>query len=137
MANGFYQSGRQALLTGGLVWGTDDVRMILIDTADYTVDLVNHDNLDDIPVAARVKVTALAGETASAGVADATDTTNTAVTGDSVEAIVLYKHTGTESTSTLIAYIDTATGLPVTPNGGDIVVQWDNGAAKVFRLVNA
>ena len=32
------------------------------------------------------------------------------------------------------AYIDTATGLPITPNGGDIIVTWDNGINKIFRL---
>ncbi len=34
----------------------------------------------------------------------------------------------------LIAYIDTATGMPVTPNGGDITIAWDNGANKIFKL---
>jgi len=34
----------------------------------------------------------------------------------------------------LIAFIDTATNLPVTPNGGDIIVAWDNGANKIFKL---
>ena len=37
--------------------------------------------------------------------------TFTSVTGPSIEAIVIYADTGTESTSPLIAYIDTATGL--------------------------
>ena len=58
----------------------------------------------------------------------------TSVTGASIEAIVLYKDTGTDSTSPLIAFIDTATGLPITPNGGDIIVTWDNGANKIFKL---
>jgi hypothetical protein len=47
---------------------------------------------------------------------------------------VIYKDTGTAATSPLIAYIDTATGLPVTPNGGDITVTWDNGSNKIFKL---
>jgi len=24
--------------------------------------------------------------------------------------------------------------LPITPNGGDIIVTWDNGINKIFRL---
>lgn len=28
----------------------------------------------------------------------------------------------------------TASGLPVTPNGGNIVVAWDNGANRIFKL---
>ena len=62
------------------------------------------------------------------------DVTFTSVTGASIEAIVLYKDTGTDATSPLIAFIDTATGLPITPNGGDIIVTWDNGANKIFKL---
>jgi len=65
---------------------------------------------------------------------DAADVTYTAVTGDPSEAVVVYKDTGVEGTSQLIAYIDTATGLPVTPNGGDITIQWDNGINKIFKL---
>lgn len=135
MANALYAAGKQALLTAGINWTSDDIRVVLVDSADYTVDLATHDNLDDIPVAARVATSAaLTGMSATGGVADAADVTYTSVTGDSIEAAVIYKHTGVESTSTLIAYIDTATGLPVTPNGGDIVIQWDNGSAKIFAL---
>ena len=135
MANSLYNAGRQGFLDGSIDWDTDDIRAILIDTADYTVNLSTHDNLDDIPGAARVAVSgALASKTVTAGVADAADVTFSAVTGDQCEALVLYKHTGTESTSRLIAYIDDATGLPVTPNGGDIQILWSAGDDKIFRL---
>lgn len=136
MANALYDSGRNAFATKLIDWVNDDIRAILIDTADYTVNLSTHDMLDDIPVAARVAVSSasLAGKSASAGVCDANDLTFSAVTGDVSEAIVLYLHTGVESTSRLIAYIDSATGLPVTPNGGNITVAWDNGANKIFKL---
>lgn len=60
--------------------------------------------------------------------------TFTSVSGASIEAIIIYKDTGTESTSPLIAFIDTATGLPITPNGGDIIVTWDNGTNKIFKV---
>ena len=135
MANELYASGREGFLDGSIDWDTDDIRAILIDTDDYTVNLATHDNLDDIPAGARVAVSgALTGKTVTGGVADANDVTWSAVTGDQSEAIVLYKHTGTESTSRLIAYIDSATGLPVTPNGGDIEAQWAATADKIFKL---
>lgn len=135
MANALYDKGREGFLDGSIDWDTDDIRVILIDTADYTVNLSTHDNLDDIPGGARVATSgALSGKTVTAGVADASDVTFSAVTGDVSEALVIYKHTGTESTSRLIAYIDSATGLPVTPNGGDITVTWDSGANKIFKL---
>ena len=135
MANALYDKGRQGFLDGSIDWDTDVIKALLIDSADYTVNLATHQFLNDIPPAARVATSAaLSGKTATNGVADANDLTFTAVTGDPSEALVIYKDTGTEGTSRLIAYIDTATGLPVTPNGGDINVAWDNGANKIFKL---
>jgi len=135
MANALYDKGREAFLNGDIDWLNDDIRIILIDLADYTPDLANHDFLNDVPVAARVAVSgALTSKTSTNGVADAADVTWPLVTGDPSEAIVIYQHTGSDATARLIAYIDTATGLPVTPNGGDITVQWDNGANKIFKL---
>ena len=135
MANALYDFGRNEFLIGDIDWLVDDIRAILIDTAAYTVNLATHDFLNDVPGGARIgPVTALAGKTAVAGVADANDHTFALVTGATVEALILYRHTGVETTSQLIAYIDTATGLPVTPGGGDIIVAWDNGANKIFKL---
>lgn len=78
---------------------------------------------------------AFVSKTVTAGVADAADLTFTAVTaGAACQALVIFKDTGTDSTSKLIAYIDTGAGLPVTPNGGDITVSWDNGANKIYKI---
>lgn len=135
MANALYDLGRQGFLDGSIDWDTNDVRAILVDTGAYTVNLATHQFLSDVAAGARIAVSgALAGKSVTAGVADASDVTFTAVSGATVEAIVIYQHTGVEATSRLIAYIDTATGLPVTPNGGDINVVWDNGASKIFKL---
>lgn len=141
--------------------------------------------------------------TVTDGVADANDVTFTAVSGNSVEAVVIFQDTGTNSTSRMVAFIDgqhtvkcaktttgtsipvdpltaaipngtvlrfstnetatltalanagdrtitvssttvtveavapsvaTGSGLPVTPNGGNIIVSWDNGANRIFKL---
>lgn len=137
MANRLYAKGRQGFLDGSIDWDTDNIKVVLIDVADYTVNDATHDNLDDIPAAARVATSGnLASKTVTDGVADAADVTLTAVTGDPSEALGIYKDTGVESTSRLIAYIDTvASGaLSVTPNGGNIDIAWDNGANKIFKL---
>ncbi len=135
MASALYDKGREGFLDGSIDWDTDDIRAILVDAGNYTVNLASHANLSDIPGAGRVATSdALASKTVTAGVADAADKTFVAVTGATVEAIVLYKHTGTEATSRLIAYLDTGTGLPLTPNGGDVVLQWDNGVSRIFKL---
>lgn len=145
MANALFDAGRNKFLIGSIDWTSDTIRAFLIDAADYTVDLATHEFLSDVPAAARVGGAAggtgradgvqLTSPTAVDGVADAADLTFTAVTGDECEAILIYKDDGAaETSSPLIAYIDTATGLPVTPNGGDITVSWDDGADKIFRL---
>lgn len=150
---------------------------------------------------------ALASKTVTQGVFDAADQTFTAVSGAAVQAVALYKDTGTSSTSRMIAFIAgkfvvtcdtqavstattiaveplkagipngtvlvfsngasatlsatanagdraltvsalaatitagsralapvTGSGLPVTPNGGNIVISWDNGVNKIFKL---
>lgn len=137
MANALYDAGRNAFARGDILWkasGGSTIKVILVDTADYTVDLAVHDNLDDVAGAARVATGTLTLLDPSAGVCDANDVTFSTVSGDPSEALIIYKDTGVESTSTLIAYIDSATGLPVTPNGGDILVQWSDGASKIFKL---
>lgn len=135
MANSLYDAGRAAFLQGDFGWDEADVRLILIDEADDTIDLAVDDNLDDRAAASRVATSSsLASKTTTAGVADAADVTLSTVTGDQFESIDIYEHTGTESTSTLIANIDTATGLPCTPNGGDITIQFDSGSNRIFKL---
>jgi hypothetical protein len=135
MANALYDAGRNAFLTGDIAWVTDDIRCVLVDLDDYTANLATHAFLADVPGAARVAVSGvLANKTATAGVAAADNITFSSVTGDQSEALVIYKHTGTDSTARLIAYIDSAQGLPITPNGGDITVTWDTGANKIFKL---
>lgn len=135
MANALYGKGREGFLGGDIDWDANDIRVILIDVVDYTVSIDVDDFLDDVPGAARVATSgAFTTKTKTLGVADADDVTLTAVTGDISEALVIYQHTGTEATARLIAYIDSATNLPVTPNGGNIVIAWDNGANKIFKL---
>ena len=135
MANALYDLGREKFLRGAINWASDNIKIVLVDAADYTVNLATHEFLSDIAVGGRVATSGnLTGKTTTAGVADASDVTLTAVTGDPSEALVIYKDTGSAATSPLIAYIDTATGLPVTPNGGNINIVWDNGANRIFKL---
>jgi hypothetical protein len=135
VANALYDRGRQGFLAGEIDWDANDIRIILIDEADDTIDLAVDEDLADRASAARVATSsAMGSKTTTAGVADAADVTLTSVTGDVSESIDIYQHTGTEATSLMIANIDTATGLPVTPNGGNITVQWDSGSNRIFKL---
>ena len=135
MANTLYDFARQRFLEAQINWMTDTVKVILVDTGAYTPQTAVHQYLSDIPTSARIAgPVTMAGKATTGGAADANDVTFSAVTGASIEAIIIYVDSGTEATSPLIAYIDTATGLPITPNGGDIIVTWDNGTNKIFKV---
>lgn len=135
MANALFDKGREGFLDGDIDWAANTIKAVLVDHGVDTPAPATDQFLSDIAAGARVATSpAFAGKTSTSGVADANDVTFTAVTGASCESLVIYQDTGVETTSRLIAFIDTATGLPVTPNGGDIVVAWDNGANKIFKL---
>ena len=134
MASALYDRGRQGFLAGDIDWDTDAIRAVLVDTGTYTVNLATHEDYADLSGIVDVESGLFASKTVVDGVADAADITFTAVTGVTAEAIVIFLDTGVAGNDLLIAYIDTATGLPVTPNGGDITVAWDAGANKIFKL---
>lgn len=135
MANALYDKARQKFLEGSIHYLTDDIKVALVDSAEYTPDLENDEFLDDINGDAIVATSGnLGNKTSTNGVADADDITFEGVTGDQAELLIVYKDTGVAGTSPLIAKIDTATGLPITPNTGDITVQWDSLSNKIFKL---
>lgn len=147
MATSLYGKGRNHFAFGDVIWkaaGGSTIKATLIDAADYAIganiDVHQYMNLDTVPAAAKVAIVTLTLIDAALGVCDADDAVFSSVTGDQSEAIILWKDGGgggtTQSGTTdlLLAYIDNATGLPVTPNGADINVAWDNGANKIFKL---
>lgn len=135
MANTLFANARQMFLEAQINWQTDTIKCILVDSGNYTAQTETHKFLSDISSSARVtQPVTLTAKSTAGGAADAADCTFTSVTGASIKAIVIYKDTGDEATSPLIAWIDTATGLPLTPNGGDVIVTWDNGTNKIFRV---
>lgn len=131
-----YGKGREAFGAAGINWPSDDIRAILVDTAAYTVNIDGHQYLSDIPVGARVgTAVALSGKTNTLGVMDCNDFSFTGLSAaPTIEALVVYKHTGVEATSTLLLYIDTATGLPVAAGATQCDITVDNGANKLFKL---
>lgn len=134
MSNTLYDHARELFATGKIDWTSDSFKVYLV-SSGYTPATSSHTMLSDVSSSARIAgPVALSSNTAAAGACDAADITFSSVSGSVVTYIILYKDTGTESTSPLIAIIDTATGLPITPNGGDIIITWDSGTNKIFRL---
>lgn len=134
MANALYPLWKEQLLqftaNNNLSAGT--VKVALIDTGTYTYSAA-HQFYTSASAAAVGTPQTIGSKTFTNGVFDGADVTFTAVTGSSVEALIIYIDTGSAATSPLVAYIDTSvTGLPVTPNGGDISITWN--ASGIFAL---
>ena len=126
MANALYNTYKEGILGNtAFDMDTDVIKASLIDSADYTYSAA-HDEYSggarDVPLAAIVAESAgLGSPTVVNGVFDTADFTWTAVSGDVSEAIILWDDTLTNDR--LVAFYDTGmTGMPVTPNGGDINV---------------
>lgn len=134
MANAMYDNYREEALRGTRTPLTETIKVVAV-TSGYTFSAA-HTSINNIAVANRVHTSsALTNKTATAGVFDSDDCTLTAVAaGSAIAALVVYTEAGTSASSTLMVYLDSAPQLPVTPNGGDIVVSWDNGANKIFKL---
>lgn len=135
MANALYDKARESFLSQNppLDWDTDTIKVALVGTG-YTPDLATHQFVSDLGANIVARSGALTNKTVAAGVADADDMTFAGLTGAQVKYIVIYKDTGVDATSPLIALIDTATGLPFTPSGADVTIRWDNGANRIFKL---
>ena len=135
MANSLYTKAKEDFLAGNLNLSSNTITLALVDTDVYTFSSA-HEDRADVPNAAVVSEAALASKTITGGVFDVADSTFTSVSGANCEALIIY-HTdiqGGNTTSRLIAYIDTAAGLPILPNGGDITVRFSAGASKIFAL---
>jgi hypothetical protein len=124
MANALHASFKGFLLDGGYNLGSATIKIDLIDAADITIDPATHDFYDDISAGVVATATLASVTTSSAGVLDSADPTFSAVTGDQSEEIEMWIDTGgASSTDPLVANYDTfSSGMPVTPNGGDIEV---------------
>jgi hypothetical protein len=134
MANAIYPKYKEVIL--GAATNTDllsgTVKVALVDTGTYTYNAADQ-FLTSLTGVVGTAQTIGATKTVTNGVFDGADVTYTAVTGNSVEALVIYVDTGTAATSPLVAYIDTGvTGLPVSPNGGNITITWS--VSGIFAL---
>jgi hypothetical protein len=138
MANSLYSKWKENIMKAHADYeldsaeGATGVYVALVDAGTYTFSSAHqfYSSLSGIVGTDQEILT----KTQTNGVFDGDDVTFTAVTGATCEALVLYrKNAGANTTWPLIAYIDTGvTNLPVTPNGGDIVLQWS--VSGIFSL---
>jgi hypothetical protein len=128
MAAAFYDLFLRRLLdnnydgNGAIDMNTDDIRAQIL-TSGYTRNLTTHDFLNDLVIASNSPASgATATLTTEAVDADASfdsdDPTWTSVTtGSTITQITLYKNTGTDTTSPLVANYD---GFSQATNGGNL-----------------
>jgi hypothetical protein len=140
MANGLFDSGRQGFLTASMGWlaGSVPGTWVIYIMGSQPQNLTTNVFLSDIPNTVwRARGTYLTSKGVAAGVASAANTLVPAV-GSSGSATAVYlvavNETGASQTSLLGFSIDTATGLPFLPNGGDVQINWDTGANMIFKL---
>jgi hypothetical protein len=133
MANAIYPLYKQALLDASANVDINDgtVKVALIDTGVYPYNAA-HEFYSSVSGVVGTPQT-INNTTVALGLFDGDNVTFPTVTGNTAEAILIYIDTGTAATSRLVAWIDTGvTNLPVTPNGGDITIQWN--ASGIFQL---
>jgi hypothetical protein len=134
MANALYVKGKEKILSASINFVTDTIKVMLVKNT-YPQSIAGDEFLTAVEAYRLNTDQTLASKSVASGAFDAGDATFAAVTaGDTSEGVVIYKDTGSAATSPLIAYIDTITGFPLATNGGDITIQWDNGAYKIFSL---
>lgn len=136
MANVIYDKGLESWLEGQIAYLTGVIKVCLV-TSGYVPNTSTHQFYSDLTPASNVVGTdqTLTSKTGVAGVANAANITFPSVSsGSTVNYLVCYNSTGVSSTSNLLFIIDTAQGLPFTTNGGNVNVNWDTGANKIFKL---
>lgn len=121
MASQLYPKGKAHILglSTKVDLVADNIKLLLVDTGAETYNSADEFHSDITGAAIIATSGNLAGKTVTSGTFDANDITITAVTGTTVEAIVLYKDSGVSGTSPLIAWYDIST---FTPNGSDVTV---------------
>ena len=133
MANALYPKWKQALLefTANNDLDGQTVKVALV-TAGYTYTSTDQ-YYSSVSASVVGTPQTIGSKTFTDGVFDGADVTFTSVTGSQVVSLVIYIDTGNAATSPLVAFIDTGvTNLPVTPNGGDILITWN--ASGIFAL---
>lgn len=120
MASQLYPKGAGHILAGDLDFDANTIKCLFYSGSYNSA----HEFVSDLTGASIIaRSSGLAGKTTTNGVFDANDTTLTSVSGSAFSHIVLYKDTGADASSILIAFYDISS---FTPSGRDVTVVWSS-----------
>lgn len=129
-----YNSFKRDVLNGNIDLDTDTIGVALVSnspayTPDIDAETVVDDVLDGGITASELSGTGYARKTLSVtvsqdnvddeGVADATDLSWTGLDAGTIDGMLVFKDTGSDTTSNLVCYL-TSADFPLTTNGGDV-----------------
>ena len=145
MANTLYDDARRLWALGDIDWENDNFNCILVGSAySYSADHKFLTAIDGSPGGPRdfgeqgpsgVVLTGRGVQTNGAIFADNPRFTVVGAERPQVRAVVIYRNVdGNDANANLGYFADTATGVPITPNGGDIIVTWSTGTNRILRL---
>lgn len=132
MANALYTKGKEGILDETVALSSGTIKAALL--RSYTFSDSHEDIADVTGAGGTVVATAtISNKAFTGGVFDADDVTWTTVAnGAACDNFVVYQDGATDADRRLIMFVDSYTNLPVTPNGGDITIEWDSGSNKIF-----
>jgi len=133
MVNVTYNSFKKKIQDGSIDLDTDTIKVALV-TSSYTPDQDSHEFFDDVTNevsgtgytaggATLASASVTQNNTDNRGVFDATDVewTSSSITA---RGAVIYKSTGTASTSPLVGYVDF--GADKTSSNGTFKIEWSS-----------
>lgn len=133
MANTTYPKGGEKILGSAIDFISDTIKVALV-SSGYTFSS-SHEFVSDLGATRIATDKELLNKSVAGGVLDGDDLSYGAIApGSTIKAMVIYKDTGNASTSPLLFYFDTVTGLPASTNGGVITVPWGNDVKKIARI---
>lgn len=128
MSDVLYDKFKEKLLGADIDIAADDIRVMLV-LSSYSFDAAD-EFVADLGAVDNGRSAALGSKTITNGVFDAADTSLVATAASACNAIVVFKHTGSDATAPVIAYIDFSA---FTPSVSQTVNQVFN-ASGIFTL---
>lgn len=137
MANFLYKKAKQSILNAEVNFTSNNLKLLIIDKTYYTPDENTDQYVSDIPAnAIKKRSNNIQNVTNSLGVIDANDISIADYNGGFFDAIVMYVDAGSDSTSKLIFFIDSSSGLPfdVSNSITPITIIWSDLSNKILSI---